>query len=54
MILQQRWCLGKVINQSSSLFSRGYLEYLDKLDDDFKRDTQERKLYLFQELLCKD
>ncbi len=40
--------LGKVINQTSTLFSRGYLEYLDKLEDDFKRDTRKESFIYFR------
>ena len=40
--------LGKLINQSSSLFSRSYLEYLEHLPDDFRRDTQNESFVYFR------
>ena len=45
--------LSKVISQSPTLFSRGNLEYLDKLGDDFNRDTRHESFIYFRNCFVK-
>ena len=45
--------LSKVINQSSTLFSRNFLEFLPNLDWKFKRDTEVESYIYFQNCFVK-
>lgn len=45
--------MGKVINQAPTLFSRGNLEFLDKLENRFKRDTRTESFIYFQNCFVK-
>lgn len=40
--------MGKVINQTPTLFSRGNLEWLDMLDNNFKRDNRKESYFYFE------
>jgi len=45
--------LGKIINQAPTLFSRGNLEFLEKLNDNFKRDTKSESFFYFNNCFVK-
>ncbi len=45
--------LSRVISQSALLFSRSKLEYLDKLEDDFNRDTRTESFIYFRNCFVK-
>lgn len=45
--------MGKVINQAPTLFSRGNLEFLDTLENNFKRDTREESFIYFKNCFVK-
>lgn len=45
--------MGKVINQAPTLFSRGNLEFLDTLENNFKRDTREESFIYFKNCYVK-
>lgn len=40
--------MGKIINQAPTLFSRGNLEFLDTLGNNFKRDNRNESYFYFQ------
>lgn len=45
--------MGKVINQAPTLFSRGNLEFLDTLGNNFKRDGREESYFYFENCFVK-
>ena len=45
--------MGKVINQSPTLFSRGNLEFLDTLGNNFKRDKRGESYFYFENCFVK-